>query len=568
MRSWRSMASLVLASTFGCNSGTEPTAGSRASPLSSSATATISGRVFRGTGTRNICSVLPPESPLLVLALAENGTFFTSPSTCPVNNFSMAVPPGTYFVRVTLPDTLALGQMPARWLEPVPVTVGEADVVKDLHVRNGSPLEGGARLDGAPTEGLDLTILYADLPFARAAFASSTLSAQWREIFGRSPMILQNGLEYNVFGCLGPYAGIRSINGFPTGPIRFPGRTNRVDCNLETGDALRFTHRATRLKLTSFPGDIGGLSQPFIFPQVGFGYSAQFPLPAGTAPRAGPALFNRQLFLGGLVLGTSANVVISGTELEGFVICAVSPCRALGFDGRARVEWLTGGKAITWEYTDAGSQRPLGIHVRQRSFDGKDGGDYVLYVFRITNRSTSVLDFNPGLIFDFDVPPVIGANIGYTALDGRLMVTTSHNEVGGYLGSVILEPVPAQRNYFFEFTGEEEVARALRGQLGNPTAPVPTDVRGVHGGPPVSLRPGRSTDFWAAIVAGESRAEIAATARKALADARARRAAGNPFGVRGLPLETIRSSDRAVAAARREGSGARKVCKTDCGSTN
>jgi hypothetical protein len=525
--------------------------------------------VFRGTGTRNICSVLPPQSPLLVLALAQNGTFFTSSSTCPVNDFSMAVPPGTYLVRATLPETLALGQLPARWLEPGPVTVGEADVVKDLHVRNGSPLEGGARLDGVPIEGVDLTVLYADLPFARAAFGASTLNGQWREPFGRTPMILQNGRQYNVTGsCIGPMAGIRSISGFPAGPIRFPWGTSRVDCNLETGDALRFTHRATRLKLTSFPGDIGGLSQPLIFPELGFGYSAQFPVRAGAAPRAGPDLFNRQLFLGGLVLGTSDYRVISGTEIEGFVICSISPCRSLGFDGRVRIDRVSGGKAITWEYTDAGSQRPLGIHVRQRSFDGKDG-DYVLYVFRITNRGTSVLDFNPGLIFDFDLPyPDIGANIGYTALDGRLMVTTSHNEVGGYLGSVILEPPPVQRNYFFEFTGEEEVARALRGELGNPTAPAPTDVRGVHGGPPASLRPGRSTDFWAAIVAGESRAEIAATARRALADARARRAAGNPFGVRGLPLETIRSSDRAAAAARREGSGARKVCKTDCGSPN
>ncbi len=123
-----------------------------------------------------------------------------------------------------------------------------------------------------------------------------------------------------------------------------------------------------------------------------------------------------------------------------------------------------------------------------------------------------------------------------------MMVTTSHNGVGGYLGTVILEPPPAQRNYFFEFTGEEEVARALRGELGNPTASAPTDVRGVHGGPPARLAPGRSTDFWAAIVAGESRAEIAATARKALADARERRAAGNPFGTQSLPLEGFNSN--------------------------
>jgi hypothetical protein len=334
---------------------------------------------------------------------------------------------------------------------------------------------------------------------------------------------------------------------------------------METGDALRFTHRATRLKLTSFPGDIGGLSLPFIFPQLGFGYSAQFPLPTGAAPRAGPELVNRQLFRGGLILGTSANVLVSGTELDGFVICAVSPCRSLGFDGRAQVQRSAESRAIIWEYTDARSQRPHGIHVRQRSFDGKDGGDYVLYVFRITNRSKTVLTFNPGLFFDFDVTPEIGANIGYTALAGRLMVTTTHDGTGAHLGSVILESVPAERNYFFEFVDEAEVAAGLRGELRNPTVSIPTDVRGVHGGARVSLRPGRSTDFWAAIVAGDSRAQIVANAQKALADARERRASGNPFGTAKVSLESIGSSKGTAARTRAAGHHVPKVCKTNCG---
>jgi hypothetical protein len=186
----------------------------------------------------------------------------------------------------------------------------------------------------------------------------------------------------------------------------FPTEFDRVDCEYFSGDGLRYTHRATRLKLTSYPGDIGGLSDPVIFPDLGYGYSAQFPLPARQSPRAGPDLLNRQLFTGGLVLGVGADVALAGAELQGYIACSVSPCRAFGFDGQASVTELAGGRRdIAWSYTDAGSQRPMGLEVSEHSFDGQNGADYVLYAFRTTNRGSSTLTITPGVFLDFDVSP-------------------------------------------------------------------------------------------------------------------------------------------------------------------
>ena len=266
MRSWRSLASLVLASILGCNSGTEPTAPPRKISFSHTGTPDINGRVFLGTGQRNICSIFPAGSPFEVRAIGTDGNFFDPPEVgfCPENQFSIAVPPGSYRVRVALP-TDNLGLLPIRWLEPGPVIVDQTDVMKDLHVRNGSPLRGGATLDGAPLGGIDMFVSYANAPAFGAAFGASGPTGEWGESFGRSPMILQNNLDYIMLGCFGPFPGTKLVEGFPTEPIDFPGGTNRVECRLLTGNALRFTHRVSRLKVTSYPGDIGGLSDPLIF---------------------------------------------------------------------------------------------------------------------------------------------------------------------------------------------------------------------------------------------------------------------------------------------------------------
>jgi hypothetical protein len=444
------------------------------------------------------------------------------------------------------------------------VNVDAADVRKDIHVGNGSVLAGRATIDGStPVSGLSLTAIYSDLPGFAAGVGISGPTGAWQDAFLSSPWILQRGLGYTFSGCQGPAAGIREIRLSPGGSILFPDQSSKVDCDFITGDALRYTHKATRLKLTSYPGDIGGLSDPIIFPDLGYGYSAQFPVPAGASPQPGPNVLNRQLFRGGLVLGIAPDVALGGTELQGYVSCSVSPCRAFGFDGAASVsEGAGGSKAITWTYTDAGSQRPRGLSVVQRSFDGRSGGDYVLYAFRITNRGSAAIAFAPGVFLDFDVGTEFFANIGYTELDGQLMITTAADDTGRHFGSVIVESSPVRRSYFsntFGFLQESEVVAALRGEISNPAITEPSDVRALQGGNTVKLGRGKSTDFWVAIVAGDDRAQIIANARAALADGVTRRGSGNPFATAaGNQLKVKSSGAEARAAA------AGRICKAGC----
>jgi hypothetical protein len=383
------------------------------------------------------------------------------------------------------------------------------------------------------------------------------------------PVHLQRGLPYIFSGCITlPAAGIRDARITPEGPVLFPTEANEVNCEYTKGDALRFTHRLNRLKLTSFPGDIGGMSTPTIFPNVGFGYSAQFPLPPKKPPMAGPQLENRQIFTGGLVLAIAPDIALSGVELGGYVSCAVFPCRALGFDGRATITpLLDGRREITWAYTDAGSQRPRGLRIRQRSFDARSQADYVLYIFRIANQGTAPITITPGLFIDFDLHDIAN-NTGYTELNGRLMVTTGPGGAGNHLGSVILTTPVAGSNYFLSLSGgaipEADVVAALRGRLRNPVSPDPSDISLLHGGTTVTLRPGTSTDVWAAIVAGDNRSQVVAHARAAITDAKARRAAGDPFATPASTSgwETFQSTGPSEMRAASEVS--RKLCKVGC----
>jgi hypothetical protein len=559
MRSWRSLAVLVLASSIGCNSGTEPT--SSQPSFSHEGMPDITGNIFLGSGDQSICSVFSPDSPFLIRAFSTDFTVTGSAlASCPANDYVMPVEPGSYLVRLSLPPDQPLGLLPRRWLDPVPVVVEADNVVRDIHVENGTPLGGRATVDGEPAEGVSLTASYVSLEGFAGNFGVSGPDGTWDDGLGRSAFILQNDLEYVFSGCeAAPVPGIKSVTGFPAGPVLFPS-TSRVDCEFTSGDALRYTHKATRLKLTSFPGDIGGGSVPFLFPELGYGYSAQFPLPPDQSPHAGPAPINRELYRGGLVLSVGADMVLSGTELEGYVLCSVSPCRAFGFDGKARVVEHGGKREITWTYSDAESQRPQGLRVVQRSFDGGNGHDYVLYGFQITNGGTAPVTFTPGLFLDFDVSPDFFSNITYTELNGQLAVTTNPEETL-HFGSLIIGGASAPATYFFGSDGfvlESDIAAALRGEISSPEQPFPNDMRQIQGGAAITLKRGRSADFWVAIVAGESRAEIIANAEAALADGNARLGNKDSFTAAGA-AELVPTRLPA-----QHGSAGKKLCKRGC----
>jgi hypothetical protein len=567
MRSWQSLVLPTVVAVVGCSSGSEPTAPAGTVSFSHTGIPDINGRIFIGTGRTNLCTRFADGSPLVVAAIPVGVDFFNVVrQVCPANDFSLPVEPGSYRVRVNLPLDQPRGQLPQRWLEPGLVSVDAADILKDIHVRNGLPLAGRATVDGStPVAGLSLTALYSDLEGFAGGLGNSGPTGAWQDAVFPSPLILQTGVGYTLTGCQVPAPGIREVRVTPAGPFAFPTESDRLNCDFITGDALRYTHKATRLKLTSYPGDIGGFSDPFIFPDLGYGYSAQFPLPAGESPKAGPAPANRQLFRGGLVLGIAPDVAFAGTELGGYVTC-LAPCRDLGFDGQASVVELGGGsRDISWRYSDAGSQRAIGLEVSQHSYDGQDGADYVLYAFRITNRSRGSITFAPGVFLDFDVHPDFASNIGYTELDGQLMITTNSGDVGTHLGSLIVNGPPVPRPYFFtgnDFPAEGDLVAALRGELSNRGIPEPGDIRHVQGGTTIKLTRGKSTDLWVAIVGGDDRTQTVANARSAIADADRRRM-GDVFSAFTGRMASVRSLGVAAQSSRVRPSG--PLCKAGCG---
>jgi hypothetical protein len=567
---WR-ISPLVFVIAAGCGPDSEPAAPSGPTSFSHTGIPDINGRIFVGPGQRNLCSQYPDGTALTVRAIATDESFIGSVSSiCPANRFSIPVEPGSYLMRVNLPLDKPHGQLPQRWLDLDPVNVDVADVIRDVHVRDGLPLGGRAMLDGKPLPGIQVSPSYSGVALNLvSAFGISSASGTWQDAFFPLPLILQRGIPYDVASACqsDPTPGIREIRTTPSGPFVFPDESSRFDCEYLSGSALQYTHKATRLKLTSYPGDIGGLSVPFIFPDLGYGYSAQFPLPAGQPPKAGPDPLNRQLFGGGLVLGIGTDVALGGVELQGYIACSVAPCRALGFDGQASVTELGGGRRdITWSYSDAGSQRAMGLEVRQHSIDGRNGADYVLYAYRITNRGSSAVSVTPGLFLDFDVGPQFGPNIGYTELGGQLMITTSEGDVGSHFGHVIVNGPTVPRTYFF--TGndpvpqESDLVAALRGEVTNGAVTDPSDVRSVQGGKTVGLGRGKSTDLWVAIVAGDDRAQTVANARAAIADAKDRIKSGRTFGSENTRLMRVRSIAPTARSTRAGSDG--PLCKTGC----
>jgi hypothetical protein len=86
------------------------------------------------------------------------------------------------------------------------------------------------------------------------------------------------------------------------------------------------------------------------------------------------------------------------------------------------------------------------------------------------------------------------------------------------------------------------------------------DYRYIHGIAPLELRPGRSTDFWVAIVTGANELEFAANADAALGDIQSHRRVPEPLVERGHALQ-LRYSE--VRPNSRGGSGSR-LCKDHC----
>ena len=520
-RTYHTAAPLLLATIWlGC--ARDETGMTEPSSQSLAAVREISGRIF-GPDDRNICRTIE-EGTMVVYLInpAADGTnpdfFGVQEVTCPENSFSLSQDPANAFLRVELPINDNIDDLPWRNLDQFSIPAGGGN--HPFHIEEGRRLGGRATLDGEPLEGVPLTIGYDFNPGFGATFGQSGPDGRWVEFFGR-PMILQNDVRYFATDCF--MLGTTLPQGFLFQGFLFPSRS-AISCRFETAPVSRFTHSASRLKVTPMPGDIGGSFSGEFFDQYGVGFGAQFPFTPGVLPPPRVQPFT-EIFNGGLIIGLPAQDghparTLLGADGAGEFECG-DPCRDLGFD--SEVSFTPTGasgdrKQVTWRYSDAGSENAAGLEVIQQSLDAQPPHDYVLFRFRIRNTNPSDVRFFAGFFGDMDVGFDVFDDRGATALNGRLMFQRSEFEGGIQFGTLLLGDAPVTGNYFFTFDEDPlpvlDQIRALRGNIRRATTG-PTDLRSIHGSGPYTLDRGESADLWLAVVAGETRNQLLANAEAA-----------------------------------------------------
>jgi hypothetical protein len=356
------------------------------------------------------------------------------------------------------------------------------------------------------------------------------------------------------------------IEGYPTEPFVFPTDRRRVDCTLETGPAGRFTHTRNRVAVTAMAGDIGGLTEDPRDPDLGTGFGMQFPNRPGQTPVHGDRTIS-QLFMGGLMIGVSPDVVLTGAN-GGYFECRFdldNGCRDLGLDATSAVNRLAnGGRVVTWRYSDAPSGEGVGLRVTQRSFDAPQGKDYVLFRFTIRNGSNRRLNINPGIFTDFDIDDLFFDEVGRSQRGGRLLSQSNVEGSTTRVGTLMIGDTDPTTGYFFtgfEFPAIPDQIAILRGNR-SASGREPGDYRYIQSVRAVGLNPGAETDLWVAVIAGEDDAAFAETADAAAEDIAARRRSlASGLVAEAAPVEALEWSYTAPAGLR---AGLKAVCGKDC----
>lgn len=523
----------------------EPQAPTPVPPLFSHAgNHSISGTVL-GPDNTSICNFMPASGRLRVrLINYPAGTLAAvQVVTCPADTYSISVSPGSYLVRVSVfdvADAPTLATIPLAEIDLNPIVVDGGDVVRDFQVVEGLPLLGQATLDGQPLGGYGLEFRQVAAPMFLAGATTSGADGLWTDAFlGRPVMTLQGGVTYNVRSSPAfvgaPTCGLLGARTVvaPPASFAFSVANQRVDCTLETGATLPFTHTRTRLVVTPGPGEIGGLGETSsackpLPGDPGQGFGVQFPVASSGTPPLEPMPASH-LFCGGLLIGVAPNVVLSAVDLGGYLLDCGGACRDLGFDGELSFEDDgPRGKKVTWSYTDASSPERVGLRVIQRSFDGRPPADYVLFRFSLRNLGRSPRTLHVGFVGDWDVDNDALDDVGVTELGGRLMYMTSTNpnDRGILVGTLFLGDAPIAGTLFFN---NSNIPQSLAAQMDALSGAVtrqtigPADNRVIHAVGPIALAPRGTADVWMAVVAGETLTQLLANAAAAAADVRDRR---------------------------------------------
>ena len=527
-------------------------------------TAVLSGSVLGPDGT-NICNSLPSGGRIQINAI-NMGAFGAPAGTqsffCPQNTFAFSLQQGSYLLRARLPiDGVIANDYPWQTylLRPVELT---SDAIADITVTPGSVLGGGVTLNGQAFGGVNLSLVHADATLFGVTTATSSAEGGWEEFVGRPQTILQNGVRVrpNVFCTL---VGTKLLAPVSFEPFEFPDERNSYSCDMVDAPAQQFSHTRTRLVVTPGPGDVGA-GQLALSEDLGNGWGVQFPVNPGERPRYGDITVS-QLFLGGLIVGIRPDRILSGLELNGYILPC--DCRAFGPEGKLQYNVSPKfGKKVSWQYSDAGFSSGVGLKVVQKSYDGVPPADYVLFRFTLTNSGAAPVTIYPGMFADWDIDDDFVDDVGAT--EGRLMYMT--NAGGGVAaGSLLISDEPVAGSSFGTLnpgpvrTPEETVAEQA-GDVTNPSAPDPGDHNYVQSIGPITLAVGGATQFWIAIVAGESVDQLRSNAAAAAADVAQRRGqpdATDEVGGTGMSLPSASAS----GAKSKTGGRVSPTCKRGCG---
>ena len=522
----------------------------------------LGGSLVAADGTA-ICGSVPEGTAFLVRAIDVSTLQFAGAAdvVCPSSDYIMAVPPGTYMVRVQFLNAgQVAGELPWRTVTRQPVTVAGEDLVLDIPIEPGTALGGRATLDGRPVEGVTFNVVYDALPGFGAASGVSGADGGWADFFGRAPLFLQNDVDYLITAGCQPLLGSILDEGFPTRPFRFPDELGAVNCAMRSGASEPFTHTYNRLAVTALPGDLGGLS-PDIDPGLGLGFGVQFPTVPGAAPAHGPLAMSH-LFRGGLIIGLESGAILTGFDAAGELECGAG-CRDLGLDGKAQVTATPArGKRVTWRYSDAGSSEGVGLRIVQRSYDAPASREYVLFRFSIQNRSARTQRLAAGVFADWDVDGSALDDVGISLRGGRLLAVSNADGPPTHAGTLVAGGAPPGPGYFFSGLSTPSLAdqaAVLAGSLSQSPGE-PGDIRYIHGISPVELGHGGTAELWVAVVLGEDAAKFAANADAALRDVDRRRHAAEPAATAGEAV-VLRRAELQPGAGSTPGE---RPCKGGC----
>ena len=478
----------------------------------------IAGKVLGPDGS-NICSTVGSGTLLVRLlnpefAVGSGNPFLGQQDiTCPNNRYSLPAGAGTAHLRVEVPITDGIDGLPWRSLDEF--LVGTRGTAHDVRIAEGTALGGSATFEGSPFEGASITLRYDFNSNFAAAFGVPGADGVWTDFFGRSPFLLKAGVRYQA--TCDPVPGTRVTDGPPSGGFLFPTEVSAINCTMETAPSAAFSHTGTRLVVTPMPGDIGGSGSREWFDRYGVGWGVQFPVQPGSTPSRDQSASH--LFIGGLLIGRSPDTVLAGVDVGGQMQCLLT-CRDLGLDATLQFSSMgSGGRQVTWRYSDATSFEPAGLEITQTSVDGRRPNDYVLFRFTIRNTGRFSRTFHAGFFGDWDVDVDAFDDVGSTDLNGKLMSVTSQGETGVHVGTMLLG-VPVSGNFFFtapEFLSQFDQVDALSGALRRETGG-PGDLRYIQGAGPITLGRGQQRNVWIAVVAGENRNQLLANAAAAEAD--------------------------------------------------